>query len=72
MYIVKKNVVEEASTVWSYIVKRLELEPMINLLNQLLRMLMDSLSSYAAFSKFVEFFNLMVSRLELFKKFGIA
>ena len=72
MYVVKKDIVEEAHSVWSFVVKKLDLEPILKFLTLFLTELLNSLNSYAAFKKINEVFSALMSRLELFQKFGIV
>lgn len=71
MYVVKKDIVEEANSVWSFVVKKLDLEPILNFLTLFLKELLNSFNSYAAVKKINEIFQVVLSRLELFQKFGI-
>lgn len=71
MYVVKKDIVEEASSVWSYVVKKLDLEPLIQFLTVLLKEILKNLNSYAAVEKMSQYLEIVMNRLELFKKFGI-
>lgn len=71
LYVVKDQNVEQASGVFDFIVKKLNLGPVLNLLQTLLDLLMEQVNSYPMFKVFKDFFDLIVKKLELFQKISV-
>lgn len=71
LYVVKDKNVEEANGILDFVVKKLNLEPIIEFLNMILNMLMEQINSYALFSAFKQFFDLIVKKMELFQRVSI-
>ena len=74
LYVVKKksNVVEEASGLVDLIVKKLNMEPAIQILNNIFQLLLGMVQDYPTFKAIKEVIDLLVGKLQLFTKFGIA
>lgn len=71
LYVVKDKNVEEAEGLIDFVIKKLNLEPVINLLNMLLEMLMEQVNTYPLFKAFKQYFDLLVRKLELFQKVSV-
>lgn len=71
MYLVKKDIVQEVSSVWDYLIKRLDLEPLINLLQSILGQLIELVQSQATLKAFMEFLDEVEKRMKFFQKFGL-
>lgn len=74
LYVIKDSgsVVEEAFGAFDFIVKKLHLEPVIELLRSLIEMILEQVNSYQGVIIAREFIEKILSKVELFKKFGIA
>jgi hypothetical protein len=71
LYVVNKNQVEEASGLVDYLVKKLNLEPAIEMLTSLFEFLLSQVRSYGAFVAVKEFIDRVVAKLELYRNFSI-
>lgn len=72
LYVVKGADVEEASGVVDLLVKKLNLEPLISILKNILDMLLEMVTSYSMFVVVKDFIDHIVKRIELFQKFSMA
>lgn len=74
LYVVKDagTIVEEASSALDFLIKKLHLEPLVELLKSLIEMTLEQVSSYQGVVMAREFIEKILGKLELFKKFGIA
>jgi hypothetical protein len=68
LYVVKDKHVEEAQGPIDFLIKKLNLEPVIEFLNMILNMLLEQINSYPLFNAFKQFVDLLVKKLELFQK----
>ncbi len=71
LYVVKKDYVEEAQGMMDLLIKKLNLTPVIDILTSILKMLLDSVRTYAGLAVVIEFFDHIVERVILFKQFSI-
>jgi hypothetical protein len=71
LYVVKDKNVEEANGPLDFLIKKFNLAPVINILNMLLELLMEQVNTYPLFKAFKEFFDLIVAKLELFKRASV-
>lgn len=72
LYVVKGDQVEEAENFVDMLIKKLNLEPLLELFMNILKMMLDNVTSYPIFMVVKELFDHLMARLELFKKFSIA
>lgn len=72
LYVVKKDHVEEATNLVDLVVKKFNLDPLIELLQSILSMLMESVTSYAALAVVNEYIEEISKRLKLFKDYSIV
>jgi hypothetical protein len=68
----KGNVVEEAFGFFDAFIKKYELGPVVELFKSIIQQLIDMVDSYPLFIAFKEFIDLLISKIQLFQKFGIA
>jgi hypothetical protein len=74
LYVVKEDskVVEEAKNIFELFVKRFNLEPVIQILKQILDFLLLQIHNYPTLVQIKKIIDEIVGKLELFSKFGIA
>jgi len=73
LYVVKGKDIEEASGLFDLVVKKLNLQPVIDVFNSLLKMLLEQVKSYPTFVAIKELIDeLIVKYFGMLKKFGIA
>lgn len=72
LYVVKGDHVEEAKNMMDLLVKKLNLTPVIEFFEFVLRMLLENIKTYSAFLVVQEFIDLIVQKIELFKKYSIV
>ena len=72
LYVVKGDQVEQANNFLDMLVKKFNLEPLIELLMNILKTLLENVSSYPMFLMAKDFLDQILARFELFKKFSIA
>lgn len=72
LYVVteKGNTVEEASSIIDLLVKKLNLGPALDVLNQIFQILLEAVEDYPTFIKVKEFIDMVVGRLQSFTKFA--
>ena len=71
LYVVKGDQVEEASGLLDLVIKKLNLQPFMDLLQQLFKMLLEQVDSYPKLKAIHDFFETLVARLALFKSHSI-
>lgn len=73
LYVVsKKNkTVEEADGVLDLLVKKLGLEPVLEFLEMMIKVLLEQINSYPTFLAIKSTLDFLVSKMELFKRFSI-
>lgn len=74
LYVVKEkgSLVEEATGIVDYLIKKLHLAPLIELLKTLIEMVLKQVNSYQALVIAREFIEKIISKLTLLKSFGIV
>lgn len=72
LYVVKGKDVEPADGILDLLVKKLNLQPVIELLDFLFKMLLEQVDSYPKFKAVSEFIERIVARILLFKNFSFA
>ena len=72
LYVVKGDQVEQADNFVDLIIKKLNLQPVIDFLQMVLKMLLENVKTYAAFTVVMDFVDLVVQKIELFKKYSIV
>lgn len=72
LYVVKGDQVEQASNLVDMLIKKFNLEPLIELMMNIFKTLLENVSSYPMFLLVKDFIDHVMGRLELFKKFSIA
>lgn len=72
LYVVKGKDVEEANGILDMIVKKLNLQPLIDLLNFLFKMLLEQVDSYPKLKAVHDLFTKIAARLALFKDHSFA
>jgi hypothetical protein len=71
LYVVKGDEVQPASGVVDLLIKKLNIEPVIDMLMNLFKMLFEAVNSYAGFMVIKNLFDELMNRVELFKRFSI-
>lgn len=72
LYVVKGDQVQAADNFIDMLIKKLNLEPFIELMMGMFKMLLENVSSYPMFVVIKEMLDHFLARLELFKKFAIV
>lgn len=72
LYVVKGDQVEAAENFFDMLVKKFNLEPLLELLMNIFKTMLENVSSYPMFMLVKSFIDQALARLELFKKFSIA
>ncbi len=73
LYVVKGKDVQEASDIVDLVIKKLGLEPVVQFLQTMLKMIIENVQSYPTFLAMKNFLDeLMVRFFGVFKKFGLA
>lgn len=72
LYVVKGKDVEEASGLVDMLVKKLNIQPLIDLLKLVFQMILDQVDTYPKLKAAHDFINMVVARLSLFKNFSFA
>lgn len=69
LYVVKGKDVQEASSMIDLVIKKLNLEPAINMMKNIFYLLLEQVENYAMYQAVVKFYNEMMERVrELGKK----
>jgi hypothetical protein len=72
LYVVKGDQVEAAENFFDLIIKKLNLSPVIEILTYILKLLLENIKTYSAFIIAKDFLDLLISKIELFKKYSIV
>ena len=72
LYVVKGNDIEQADNLFDMLVKKLNLEPVVDFFMMIFKMLIDQAQSYTAFLIIKELLDEFLKRVELFKRFSIV
>ncbi len=72
LYVVKGKEVQEASSIFDLVVKKLNLEPAINILRNIFHLLLEQVENFAMFKAVKEFMDQVVQKIQdLGKRFGV-
>lgn len=71
LYVVKGDQVQAASGIFDMLIKKFNLEPLIDIIMNIFKMLMEQVSSYSGFMVIKSLFDEFMQRVELFKKYSI-
>ena len=71
LYVVKENHVEEASGILDLLIKKMNLGPLVELLNSLFEMLLENVKNYAGFVIVQNFIEFIVQKFEMFRRFSV-
>jgi hypothetical protein len=74
LYVVKEegNVVEEAFGFLDALIKKWDLEPMVELLKTIFLQILEMIKSYPLLVSAKELLDLFIAKIEMFKKYGIV
>lgn len=73
LYVVKGKDVQEASNMFDLMVKKLNLEPVVLFIQNMLKMILENIKSYPTFVALKGFLDeLIVKYFGFIKKFGLA
>ncbi len=73
LYVVKGKDVQEAKDIFDLVIKKLNLEPMVQFLQNMLKMILENIKSYPTFLAMKNLLDELVVRyFGLVKKFGLA
>ncbi|MCT4641042.1 MAG: hypothetical protein N4A33_02020 [Bacteriovoracaceae bacterium] len=70
--IVKKDYVTEVTSVFSYMIEKLNLNSYIETLQGLIQLLLSNIKTYPQVQLVLELLNSFIQRFELFKKFSLV
>jgi ATP adenylyltransferase/5',5'''-P-1,P-4-tetraphosphate phosphorylase II len=71
LYVVKGDQVEAAENFLDLMIKKFNLQPVIDFILFVFKFMMENIKSYAALEVAVTLFDDLLKRLELFKRFAI-
>lgn len=73
LYVVKGKDVQEASSIFDLVVKKFNLEPVIQVIQNILKMLLEQVKSYPMFVAVKQYIDdFIVKYFALIQKFGLA
>ena len=73
LYVVKGKDVQEAKDIFDLVIKKLNLEPVVQFLQNMLKMILENIKSYPTFLAMKSLLDELVVRyFGLVKKFGLA
>jgi hypothetical protein len=72
LYVVKGDDIEVAENLFDMLIKKLNLEPVVDFFMEIFKMLFEQINSYQAFMVLKECFDEFMNRVELFRKFSIV
>jgi hypothetical protein len=73
LYVVKGKDVQEAKDIFDLVIKKLNLEPVVQFLQNMLKMILENIKSYPTFVAMKNLLDELVVRyFGLIKKFGLA
>ncbi len=72
LYVVKENHVEEANNFIDLLMKKFNIAPVIEILSNILKFLLENVKTYSAFIMVQDFIDFLVHKLELFKKYSLV
>lgn len=73
LYVVKGKEVQEAKDIFDLVIKKLNLEPVVQFLQNMLKLILENIKSYPSFVAMKNLLDeLIVRYFGLIKKFGLA
>jgi hypothetical protein len=73
LYVVKGKDVQEAKDIFDLVIKKLNLEPVVQFIQNMLRMILENIKSYPTFLAMKNLLDeLIVKYFGIVKKFGLA
>lgn len=73
LYVVKGKEVQEANSVFDLVIKKLNLEPAINILKNIFFLLLEQIENFATYKAIKSFIDeIMMKLTEVAKKFGVV
>lgn len=73
LYVVKGKEVQEANSVFDLVIKKLNLEPAINILKNIFLLLLEQIENFATYKAIKSFIDeIMMKLIEVAKKFGVV
>ena len=73
LYVVKGKDVQEAKDIFDLVIKKLNLEPVVQFIQNMLKMILENIKSYPTFVAMKNLLDELVVRyFGLIKKFGLA
>ncbi len=73
LYVVKGKEVQEAKDIFDLVIKKLNLEPVVQFLQNMLKLILENIKSYPTFVAMKNLLDeLIVRYFGLIKKFGLA
>lgn len=73
LYVVKGKEVQEANSVFDLVIKKLNLEPAINILKNIFLLLLEQIENFATYKAIKSFIDeIMMKLTEVAKKFGVV
>ena len=73
LYVVKGKEVQEAKDIFDLVIKKLNLEPVVQFIQNILQMILENIKTYPSFLAMKGLLDELVARyFSLVKKFGLA
>jgi hypothetical protein len=73
LYVVKGKEVQEASSVFDLVIKKLNLEPAISLMKNIFLLLLEQIENFATYQAIKSFIDEIMTKLtDVAKKFGVV
>lgn len=73
LYVIKGKDVQEAGSIFDLVVKRFNLEPMVQLIQNIFKMLLEQVQNYSMFKAVKDFIDQMMMGYNAFlKRIGLA
>ena len=73
LYVVKGKEVQEAKDIFDLVIKKLNLEPVVQFIQNILQMILENIKTYPSFLAMKSLLDELVARyFSLVKKFGLA
>lgn len=69
--IVKKDYITEVQGVLEYMVEKFNLAPFLEILNSIFKMILSQIKTYPMLKAFIDFYDKIMARVELFKRVSI-
>ena len=69
--IVKKEYITEVQSIFEYMVEKFNLIPVVEILNGILEMILSQLTTYPMLKAFIDFYERIMARVELFRRVSV-